>query len=273
MSGLPSAGNTAVLDAPPEGVAPPVDPANPVIAQVVETPQPQAPQNGPQDPAADAIERARQQEKEKLYGRLQERDVRLAAMEAELKALRDEREAKAAAETKAQEAAAEAERLKKIAETSAKDLVLQQQAEWEQKFAELQAEREREREELAKEAEFNALRAYIQEQARTHSDDIAPQLLDLVDGNTREEVDASIEKMKAKTAEILESVKAAQTQQRSLLRGVSPTSIPGAAPEGDGGLRNLTAQDIKNMSMSDWGKVRKQLISGADNSKNRGLFD
>lgn len=246
------------------------DPSQQIVATVIEP----AKHTPASEVTPDAIERARTQEKEKLYGRITERDERLAAMEGELATLKAEREAKAAAEAQAQTALAEAERLKQIAETSAKDLVLQQRAEWEQKFADLQAEREREREQLAKEAEFNNLRAYIQEQVRVNSDDIAPQLLDLVTGNSVEEVNESIETMKAKTAEILDSVRAAQVQQRSQMRGVSATSIPGAALDDAAGSRNLTAQDIKNMSMSEYAKYRKQLI-GATNStgNNRGLFD
>lgn len=273
MSGLPSAGS--VMDPPLTQPVPSTATTQPVVATVIEPPKPAQPatQTAP-EVSQDAIERARQQEKEKLYGRLQERDERLAAMETELAQMRAEREAKAAAEAQAQEAVAEAERLKKIAETSAKDLVLQQQSEWETKFAELQAEREREREALAKEAEYNSLRAYTQEQVRLNSDDIAPQLLDLVTGNTAEEIDASIATMKAKTAEILDSVKAAQTQQRSQMRGVAPTSIPGAGTADLSTTRQLTAQDIKNMSMSEYSKYRKQLIGGSDStSKNRGLFD
>lgn len=243
-------------------------------AGITVTEPPAATQAPPENPSRDAIENARRQEREKLYGRIDNADKRLEAMNAELATLRAEREARLAAEADAQKAREDAERDRQLAETSAKDLVLQQKADWETRFAELQAEREAERAQLAKEAEYNSLRAYTQEQVRLAADDIAPQLLDLVTGDSQEEVDASIEKMKAKTAAILSEVQEAQTQIRSQMRGVSTTSIPGAAPDNGTGTRTLTAKDIQNMSMPEYKKYRSQLLgAAASQNKNRGLFD
>jgi DNA repair exonuclease SbcCD ATPase subunit len=226
----------------------------------------------PENVSRDAIERARQQEREKLYGRLDTADKRLEAMNAELETLRTEREARLAAEAQAQQAREKAEADKALAETSAKDLVLQHNADWEKRFAELQAERETERAQLAKEAEYSSLRAYTQEQVRLNAENIAPQLLDLVTGNSQEEVNASIELMKTKTSEILAEVQEAQTQIRSQMRGVSSASVPGAAIDDGSGTRTLTAKDIQNMSMPEYKKYRAQLgVTG--NSNNRGLFD
>jgi len=246
------------------------DPNNPVVA-VVTDPTPVAPQNAPAPAPAsesEAIERARQQEKDKLY-------PRLATMEEELKTLRSERDARLAAEAAQAEAEAEAERQRKVAETSAKDLLTQAQNDWQKKFDDLQAERELERVALAKDAELASLRAYVQEQVRVNSGEIAPQLLDLVTGNTQEEVNASIAAMKAKTAEILESVKEAQIHQRSQMRGVSVASSPGSATDAmSGQSRQVTAQQLKDMPLSEYAKYRPQLgVTGNSTTTNRGLFD
>lgn len=248
------------------------DPTQQPVVTLVEPPVTPAPVV---DVTPDAIERARQQEKDKLYPRIEESTKRLAAMESEVAALRAEREARIAAETQAQAALEEAERTRKIAETSAKDLILQQQAAFDARFAALQAEREAEREVLAKEAEFNRLRAYTQEKVREHAEDIAPQFFDLITGNTQEEIDASIATMQAKTTEIYDKVMAAQTAQRSQMRGASPTSIPGAGTDDLSATRQLTAQQLKDMPMSEYAKYRPQLgVTGnPSTNKNRGLFD
>lgn len=267
-------GSTAPITPTPPAPTTGQDPGTSEPVVVIREPAPAnpAPQNQPVEP--EAIQRARTQEREKLYGRLESADSRLNAMQAELETLRQEREARLAAEAAAQKAQEEAERQKQLAETSAKDLVLQQKAEWEQRFEALMAEREIEREKLAKEAAFNELRAYTQEQVRLNTDKIAPQLLDLVSGSTREEVDASIALMTAKTEAILQEVQQAQVDNRAQMRGVSIASIPSTAIDDGTAMRTLTAGDIKNMSMPEYARLRNQLIgSAASSSKSRGLFD
>lgn len=271
---------------PPNPPAPPAHPgtgaqANPDGTVTVRADAPPAPaqqqqpgQSGRTFTAAD-IEKARQEEKDKLYSRLSKGDERLQALEAELKALREEREAREKAEAERLAAEEQAAKEKAEAEMSARKLVEERSTEWERKFAELQAEREQERAALAKEAEYNALRAYIQERLGAERNSIAPELVDLVSGNTREEVDQSIEILKAKTDAIFQSVQSAQQQARSQMRGVSPTGFTGNGPmDGDAGARQLSVDDIKNMPMSEFAKYRSQLLgSAASNSSNRGLFD
>ncbi|MFC9505417.1 hypothetical protein [Streptomyces sp. NPDC057002] len=224
---------------------------------------------------AEDIAKARQEEKDKLYSRLTKGDERLQALEAELTTLREEREAREKAEADRQTAEEQAAKEKAEAEMSARKLVEERSTEWEQKFAELQREREQERAALAKEAEFNRLRAYIQERLTAESNSIAPELRDLVAGNTPEEVDQSIEMLKAKTDAIFQSVQQAQQTARSQMRGVASTGYTGNGPtDGDAGARQLSVDDIKNMPMSEFAKYRSQLLgAAANNSSNRGLFD
>ncbi|MFV0135506.1 hypothetical protein ACLGIH_20180 [Streptomyces sp. HMX87] len=238
-------------------------------------PAEQQPGQGGRTFTAADLEQVRQEEKDKLYSRLTKGDERLQALEAELKALREEREAREQAEAERQAAEEQAAKEKAEAEMSAKRLVEERSTEWERKFQELQAEREQERAALAKEAEYNALRAYIQERIGAERNNIAPELVDLVSGNTREEVDQSIEILKAKTDAIFQSMQSAQQQARSQMRGVSATGYTGNGPtDGDAGARQLSVDDIKNMPMSEFAKYRSQLLgSAASNSSNRGLFD
>lgn len=215
--------------------------------------------------AAD-LEKARGEEKDKLYGRITKADERLAAMETELAQLRQERDARLQQETESAQAVAEAEKTKRESEMSAKKLVEERTREWNERFAALQQERETERETLLKEAEFAQLRAYVQERVGAERENIAPELIDLVAGNSPEEIDASVELLKAKTAQIFEGLREAQQQQRApLSRGVSPTGLSANGPgQGDGGgTRQLTAKQIKELSMADYQKYREQLLGSA----------
>jgi hypothetical protein len=260
---------------PNPGSGAPTNPDGTVTVRTEANPPAQQPAQGGRTFTASDLEKARQEEKDKLYGRMQKGDERLQSLEAELKALREEREAREKAEADRQAAEEQAAKERAEAEMSAKKLVEERSTEWERKFQELQAEREQERAALAKEAEFNALRAYIQERVNAERNAIAPELVDLVSGNSREEVDASIELLKTKTDAIFQSVTAAQQQARSQMRGVSTTGYTGNGPtDGDAGARQLSVEDIKNMPMSEFAKYRSQLLgTAATSSSNRGLFD
>lgn len=267
---------------PPTAPTPPAHPgsgaqANPdgTVTVRTEAPPAQQPAQGSRTFTEEDIAKARQEEKDKLYSRLTKSDERFQTLEAELAALREEREARQQEEAERQAAEEKAHKEKTEAEMSAKRLLEERSSEWERRFEEIQREREQERAALAKEAEYNALRAYIQERLGAERSNIAPELADLVTGNTREEVDASIELLKTKTDAIFQSMQAAQQQARSHMRGVSATGYTGTGPaDGDAGARQLSVDDIKNMPMSEFAKYRSQLLgSAATNSSNRGLFD
>lgn len=257
------------------------DDGNIVVTETVvapTTPPSQAPQAGDEvftkaDVEA-AVEKARQQEKDKLYGKLTSFEQKLNDLAAAKNA---EEEAKAAAET---QAALEAKRAAE-AELSAKDLLAAREKEWqeqlaatqqtfEQKMAEFQQQQEQEKAFLEKEREFSALQAYTQKRLTDEQDNIAPELLDFVQGNTQEEIEASIATVKAKSEAI-----AAQVQER--MRQVPAprgASVTGYAPVGpvelEGGTRTFSADDIKNMDMATYAKYRNQF--GTSRNNNGGLF-
>ncbi|MBD0734053.1 hypothetical protein [Streptomyces sp. CBMA29] len=222
---------------------------------------------------AEQIEAARRQEKDKL-NRLEQGDTERKALLEELSTLRAEREERAAAEAKREAEAEDAAKAKREADMSAKSLLEQRTQEWEERFATMERERATERETLAKEAEYNRLRAYAQERVSAERDSIAPELHDLINGNTQEEIDASVELMKSKTQAILDSVQQAQTAARSQMRGVSATGFTSQGPlDSDGGYRNLSAEDIKNMPMAEYQKYRSQLLGAAsEQHRQRGIF-
>lgn len=239
----------------------------------------------PQTFTAQDMERARQEEKEKLYGRLTKAEERAAAVEQEMarwKAEADQREAERQAklnekaQRKQAKLAEKAERDRAAAEAdmSARQLLAERTREFEERFQSMEARQAAEKAALAKEAEFNRLSAYIQQRINQEAGSIAPQLIDLISGDTQEEVDRSIELMKAKTAEIVQSVANGQAQNRAQLRGTAPTGFTANGPvDSENNSQQLTAEQIAAMPMREFARYRGQLLGAASRSGNRGLFD
>jgi hypothetical protein len=218
-----------------------------------------------------AIEKARQQEKDKLYPTISRNDERSKAMADELKELRafQKKQEKTEADRLA---AIEAERKKAAeAELSAKELIDKRQAEFEARMAQIEADNSQRVALVEKELEFTRLQAYIQRRINEEQDAIAPELLDFIDGNTPEAVEASIERVKAKTALILENVRGAGVRQRAAMPGVAPSAGTNAVGPIDApGNRELTAADINAMGMGEYAELRKR--AGIGGANNQGLF-
>ncbi|MDX3260686.1 hypothetical protein PV336_15815 [Streptomyces sp. MI02-2A] len=244
----------------------------PVITVPVTPTEPQATPAEPRFTAAD-IEKARQEEKDKLYKRLQTVEDQNKQFLSEIEAQRKAREeAQAEEERKRKEAEATA-RAQQEADMSAKDLLAQKEQEWNSRFAEIERQRAEELALFQKEKEFNNLQSYIQRRVGEEAENIAPELLDYVSGNSPEEVEASIATAKAKTAAILESVQEAAVQQRAAMRGVSPTGYSTTGPmDTDPAQKSYSVSDLQNMSMADYAKIRGQLGVGNASQNNRGLY-
>jgi hypothetical protein len=256
-----------------EGSQPAASTGDPVITVPAAVVEPPAPVPAESRFTAEDIQKARQQEKDKLYQRLQAQEEQIKGFTAELEAQRKSREeAQAADERKAQEAAAEAKR-RAEEEMSAKDLLAQKEQEWTSRFDQMERQREEERTLFAKEQEFNALQSYIQRRVGEETNEIAPELLDFVGGNSQEEVETSINTVKAKTQAILESVQQAAIQQRASMRGVSPTGYSTTGPmDTDPGTKSYSLTDLRDMPMSEYAKIRGQLGVGNVAQNQRGLY-
>lgn len=238
-------------------------------------PKPQAPvvvpNNEPEkkfyseEQLAQLLAAAREQEKSKLYPRIEEQSLQLKQLMEDKKS---REEAVAAAKAEAERVAKE----KEESELSAKEL-------FEKKDAELRAELAREREEreaaialLQREREYQEISNYLRDQKAANSDDIMPELLDLVSGSTREEIDQSIAGLKARTASILESVQAATQQERRNAPGTRVT-MPGTGPmENNSENRTFTPEEISRMSTAEYAKHRNKLLSSSGQGRNKGLF-
>lgn len=232
---------------------------------------------------ADDIQKARQEEKDKVYSRLEQEAAQRKALEDQVAELLKSQKEREDAEAAARAAAEDQAKRKAEEEMSAKDLLAQReqelnfrlaetQSEWEQKFAQMQQEREQERAILQKEKELADLRAYTQQRVADEADNIAPQLRDFISGNSREEIEQSIDRVKAKSQEIANAAREAFQQARASQRGVAPTGYAPVGPmETEGGTRQYSAQDIQQMDMAEYAKLRQQ-IGLSDAGNNRGMY-
>lgn len=258
------------------GSMPPGEPVNPPAPPAPTLPQPPAQQYF----TAEQLEAARQQEKDKLYGKLTAQETQLgefraalddlnkkdAAREAEKKRLADE---KTALETAAAE---EKMTVQQLLEKREKDFAERQTA--------FEADMLNKQALLKKETEFIQLSGYIQRrvQEEVAKFTIAPEFVDLVTGENEQQVEASITRMQQKTASIVagktgDPAAGQAPGTPSLPQGVSPTGFAPAGP-----LDTLTgthqppsAEQLKAMSYAEYAEYRqKSGIANAGN--NQGIF-
>lgn len=211
------------------------------------------------------LARVRSQEKDKLYPQIDK-------LKEELDALKRDREAEIAAK-----AAEEAERIAELKrqeedELGVRDLLKVK----EQEFAE-QLERERQERErafalLEREKSFAELQNYRNTRLEAERDNIIPELVDLIAGNTPEEIEESIQGLKERSSRILESAQQAMQSARKEMTGTRVTT-PAAGPlDIETGNRQFTAEDISAMSLNDYAKYRNQLLSPNAQGRSKGLF-
>ena len=173
-------------------------------------------------------------------------------------------------------AAAQAEALR-IKEAQESELDAKSYAEL--KTRELQEQLERERQErerafalLEREKTYADLQSYRQQVIEQERDNIIPQLVDFIQGNSREELAESVERLKERSASILESAQSAMQNARKEMKGTSITTPPAGPLETNSEQRTLTAQEIAAMPMNEYAKIRDRIMSDSARGKSRGLF-
>jgi hypothetical protein len=228
-------------------------------------------QAGPAFTAED-ISKARAQEKAKLYPQVEKLQEELAhlkkereereALEADRAAKRQAREAQRAAEKKAQEED----------EMSFKKLLKTKEEEFAAQLEQERTEREKAIALLQREREFQELNQYRQQRLEAERESIIPELIDLISGNTQEEIEQSIAGLKERSAKIFENVAAASQQTRKEMVGTRAT-LPASGPlDNDSEQRSFSPNDISNMSLADYAKNRAKLLGNNGNNRGQGLF-
>lgn len=268
-------------------------PLQPGLAAAIESPNPEG--NGAQSPVPSPsafahgasgertfteadLARVRKEEKDKLYPELTSLRDQFAQTQKTLQELQEQRAQELAEVQRKQAEKDELQRLKKEEEMSAKALLEQKLREtnetWEQRFNQLQEEREKERTIAAKERAYNELVEYRNARLAENSADIAPQFHSFITGETKEQIDNAIAQAKIQTQSIWDEVQQAQKLQLSQQRGVAPTGYTALGPiDGSIGQKSYSLEQLNNAPMSDWETIREELGIGArDRARNSGMF-
>lgn len=262
---------------------------------------------------AEDLERVRQEEKAKLYTKLEENRTELTQLRDQVGSL-TAAEQRREAQLEEEQARLEAERKKQEEEgLSAKELIARAREEWNQNLSEKEQEwnsrweQEKQAREAAeamqqKEREFGALRDYTLAQVEANKDKIAPELIQWIQGNSQEEIDSSIQqaiettdKIAAQFQEALGGQQVVEQQPQPMVNEqgqlvmpvpqpaapaapAAPPVLPGTRATGGPGntdpgaqFQRLSADDIANMDMSQYAKLRGQLGIGGV-GQNRGLY-
>lgn len=224
------------------------------------------------------LQAVREQEKGKLYKRLETLEASLASTQSTLttaqRLAQEKVDAAEAEERKRLDAIANEEKEKLTLRDQLK-LEAQERQKMKQEFEAklLESDRKREAQDAiqAKEREYLQFEAFKERQISAEKDDIAPELLDLVTGSTPEELAVSIASLKAKTASILEAMQQATQNARQNTPGTRVTSPGTGLPDTNLG-QNTDIQDIASMSMADYAKNRHKYVGSAALGGNGGLF-
>ena len=210
----------------------------------------------------DDLKRVREQEKSKLYPQID-------SLKEELNLLKKEREERVAvAEAAKIEAEAEAKR-KAESEMDTRTLLEQKEKEWESKLEAERLERERAFLLLERERQYAELTNYRTRRLEEERENIIPELVDLISGNTPEEIEQSIAGLRDRSSKIIESAQQANQTSRREMTGTKPTLPP--TMENNSDQQQFSADQLAAMSVTEYAKVRSKLLPGVG-SNDRGIF-
>ncbi len=253
-----------VVGSTPDGVLVGADPTpEPSPAEPNLSSREQAEPSGVPVYTEDDLRRVREQEKSKLYSRLDK-------MQDEVETLRREREDRLRIEQEREQAEEEARRTAEEQDMDVRELLNKKEQEWKEQLAAIEAERERDRALLEQERQYAELTAYMSQRIEDERENILPELIDLVGGSTKEEIDASIESLKVRSDRIFDSAQQAMSSARREVSGARVT-LPSPL-ENPSENAQFTPEDIRSMSMQDYAKHRQRLLSGKAQGQSQGLF-
>jgi hypothetical protein len=246
-----------------------VDPAQPRQANEWtgnnQPPQQQPPQQ-PQERmfTAEEVEAFRQQEKDKLYGRLDE-------MGEQLKSVLQEREAEQQERQRLAEEAEAARVAKDESEMDLRALIDKRDQEWKERLEAIEQASAAERAVFDQERRLNELIEYGRARVDQEAEYILPDLRDFVSGSTPEEIDKSIEILKQRSEVISANFAAAAQQQQQPFRGgVMPSTPPVGPLEQLPSYEQLSPEQIEAMDMDTYKRHRTQLLQAASQHQRRG---
>lgn len=228
---------------------------------------------------AEEVEAIRKQEKDKLYKELNKQDERVKTLQEQIDLFNKERDEQARIAEEARQREEAERKAREREELTAKELLMKTedeftqrlnsaQQEWESKFAQLEAEKQAQAALLEQERRYQELNSYKSRRIQEEQDNLMPELIEFVTGNSEEEIEASISAVAARTSAIISNIQQAIPQNR--VRGVPPTGYPPTGPlENMTEQQTFTAADIANMSNEEYAKVRDRLLASARPNRGR----
>jgi hypothetical protein len=258
-------------NAPPEGDPPPPDPNNTITVPVTEPPpgEPAPPTRTqrtaepPQAFTSEDVERIRQEERARVLAE----QTRADQLENELAQFRKDAEDRQAAEAKVQRDAARAQKKKEEEEMELRDLIQRKDQEWEQRLEQERAEREKAFVMLEQERRHASLQTYLAQRMAEVGEDIAPELRDLVAGNSEQEIDGSIQLLIQKSDLIKNNSVSALRNLNAGRPTVGVTAPPVGPMETGGTTRTYTADELKAMTPEEYAAERDNLLRAASASR------
>ena len=122
-----------------------------------------------------------------------------------------------------------------------------------------------------KERQLQEAELYRRDRIAQESEYILPELRDFITGSSPDEIDQSIEMMKARTASVVANFVAAEPPPVPFQpRGASPTAPPVGPMEQLPSYESLTPEDIKGMDMDTYKRYRSQLLQATSPTNRRG---
>lgn len=229
---------------------------------------------------SEEVEKIRKQEKDKLYKKLEDSESRLKELSEQVNILDRERdEARKRADELAQQER-EILRQREEAEMSAKELLLkkeqefnqrisQAEQEWQGRLSEIEKQRQAQEALLEKERYHQHLQTYRTRRVAEESDNIIPELADLISGSTEEEIEASIDILRERSQAIVASIQQATQATQGRLRGAPVTAPPVGPLDNQMEQQTLTAEDIRNMPMDKYIQMRDRLLNASRSQRGR----
>lgn len=211
------------------------------------------------------LKRVREQEKSKLYPQIDSLKEELAVLKKE----REERLAEAERLRAEQEAEA---RKKAEAEMDVRQLLETKEKEWADKLEAERLERERAITLLERERQYAEISEYRTSRLNQERDNIIPELLDLIVGNTKEEIEESIAGLKERSSRILDSAQQAMQSARREMTGSRVTAPPSGPLDTNSDQQQFTADQIAAMSVTEYAKYRGKLLGQAASDRGKGIF-
>jgi hypothetical protein len=209
----------------------------------------------------DDLKRVREQEKGKLYDTIE-------SLKGEVNLLAKDREERLAEADRLRKDAEDDARKKAESEMDTRELLSLKEKEWMAQLEEVKNENARSLALVERERQYAALTEFRNRRVQEEQDNIIPELVDLISGNTPEEIEQSITGLRDRSSKILDSASQAMQSARREMTGTRPTLPP--TMENNSDQQQFSAEQIAAMSVTEYAKVRERLGMGRGTDK--GIF-